>query len=115
MGEAVRRSNRGAVVCTRDAETFYGSAREMFGAWERVELAVERAGRQADDPVLRFTDSAEAVLEVYGLNFGYDGGTPRSVLKLLATEGFCGQDVEGAVLNRAGTAVYPVTLGRVRS
>lgn len=110
-------TNLGAVHDTAQAWSFYRRVREQFGEWNHVVLTFvdepERA-RDADDgrKIVHFVDDHRNTLELEGTNFGYGGGQPDELLKILVQEGFDGERCRHAVLDPAGINTYPQTISR---
>ncbi|GAB1816079.1 hypothetical protein MUNTM_51220 [Mycobacterium sp. MUNTM1] len=114
-------SNRGANPDTSQAWSFYHRVREQFGDWNHVILTfpdepdrIRGASEHgAESKIVQFVDDQGNTLELDGINFGYDGGTPHELLAMLLTEGFDdGPGLHAAVLNPAGENVYPRTIAR---
>lgn len=114
-------SNRGANPDTSQAWSFYRRVREQFVAWNHVILTfpdqpdrVRGASEHgAESKIVQFVDDRGNMLELEGINFGYDGGTPQELLAMLLSEGFDdGPSLHDAVLNLAGGNIYPRTIAR---
>lgn len=110
-------TNRGKPRDTWDAWEFYRKVRVQFGVWDHVDFTVVTdPHRPWDDTaqakLVRFVDVDGNTLELYGVNFGYEGGTPAEVVKTLVQEGFSNRDVIAAVYNRSKREVYPRTIAR---
>lgn len=107
-------SNRNAAGDTWSAWRFYRRVREQFTDWNHVvldHLEPEESGETspAKPKLVRFVDDRGDVLELAGVNFGYDGDTPGELLKLLIDEGF-NESVSGLVLQQG--SYYPLTIPR---
>lgn len=113
-------TNRGKPRDTWEAWEFYREVRKRFGRWARVELTSAPnpywpQSSATEAKVVRFVDGDSNALELYGVNFGYEGGTPAEVVKTLVREGFNEAAVTAAVFNRSGAQAYPQALERSAS
>lgn len=116
-GRALVLTNRGSGGDTWSSWNFYRRVRNRFGDWNYVVLTYLDPGDAGRDntgsaKLVVFVDDAGNRLELAGVNFGYDGGTPDQLRQLLDDEGFCPQRTAYVVLNPGRTQLYPQTLTR---
>lgn len=111
-------TNRGAGA---GAWAFYDRVRPNFAEWNHVVLTfVEDPDRTrpplennpAESKIVQFVDDRGDVLEIEGINLGYDGETPEKLRSLLEKEGFDETVIRAAVLNRRRSEYYPQTIAR---
>lgn len=103
-------SNRGQSGDSWTKWNWYRQVRPRFGPWHRVELTF------TSDPsahkLVRFVDEQENLLELHGMNFGYEGGTAGEIVETLVGEGFNRAKVSAVVFNSSGRVQYPQTIER---
>jgi hypothetical protein len=105
-------SNRGADGDTWETWRFYARVRRQFVDWNHVILAFVD-----DDPrlgkLVKFVDDHGNALELHGITYGYEGGTPGELVMKLFNEGFENKArVEAIVFNPQGNQKYPTTIVR---
>ncbi|ORA24168.1 hypothetical protein [Mycobacterium aquaticum] len=105
-------TNRGAVVDTWASWRFYNRVRPQFLAWNHAILTFEN-GSAGGEKMVKFVDDAGNILELHGIAYGYDGGTPGELAEKLIKEGFQNPDrIRHLVYNTGGGQKYPMTISR---
>ena len=113
-------TNRGSHADTWKAWHFYRRVRPQFLEWNHVRLTyaqnpdtVRQGHELVETKIVEFVDDAGDALELEGVNFGYNGGTPGELVEVLLSEGFGDADrIEEVVLNKSGQQTYPRTVAR---
>ncbi len=113
-------TNRGAGADTWDAWRFYRRVRPQFADWNHVLLTYldddnpngPMTGGDRGSKVVKLVDDLGQTLELCGVSFGYDGGTPTELLEVLLNEGFPEPETTAAVLNQTEDHYYPCVIPR---
>ncbi|ORX16003.1 hypothetical protein AWC31_01135 [Mycolicibacterium wolinskyi] len=105
-------TNRGAVTDTWASWRFYNRVRPQFLAWNHAILTYENESGDGEKMV-KFVDDAANILELHGITYGYEGGTPGELAEMLIKEGFQNPDrIRHLVYNIGGDQKYPMTISR---
>jgi len=103
-------SNRGQSGDSWEKWDWFRQVRPRFGRWHRVELTY--TSDPSAEKLVRLVDEQENTLELHGMSFGYEGGTPGEVVEMLVGEGFNRAKVSAVVFNSTGRVQYPQTIER---